>query len=674
MHFDDRLATVLRLPPSGDGLARIQFRQLVDILGRAPDAAVTGATVEAGFARLQDLGRHIPAADRARLLRQPPQPITNPRVLSWLAKAEPEVAREAIRAARLDESSWLLLIPQLPVGARGILRHRDDLPPRATALLERLGIHDRGLPPADDTEAAADSVPPLVEAHAFDAPPADFPPESDADEFTADEFSAGEFSADEDDAFEPDPEAPLPDEPRASFNAPTGNIAVDQDMSDAVLELLDMGDDPPPPTSLSEWAKARAAQQHRDLRHKVAAESSISEAGIGAIVRRIEEFRKARAAMGPVGSVVEFGADAPRLPLGDTVPLSVRPALAIDFTTDLHGRIAWADGPHAPSVIGLALAAAQDGAAGAPDFAADMAITMRQRLPLRAARIAMAGAPAVAGAWQVDAIARFEAGAFAGYCGRLRRPPPPSVVPAPPVADTAEADRMREVLHELRTPANAIQVAAEIIQQQLYGPAPHEYRALAAAIAGDCAHILAGFEELDRLVKLETGALPLDEGECDIARVLAQTVVRLRAWTEPRGSGFVLASDPSATSLPVRVARAEVERLIWRLFAALAGSTAPGENLDLTWSNTGTFVEIAVALPALLAERDPAELFDAVAPERGQSLATGMFGIGFTLRLAAAEAMGAGGMLQRSDNILRLSLPALTAANGHNSTSATFSP
>lgn len=654
MHFDDRLATVLRLPPSGDGLARIQFRQLVDILGRAPNPREPSETVEAGFTRLQELGRQIPTADRARLLSAPLQAMTNPRLLAWLAQAEPDVACAAIRAARLDDEDWLALIPALPVRARGILRHRRDLPPRVEALLSRLGVRDRALPPA-----------------AYEALPGDE---------AVDIAPAPDFGLGPDLDFEPDPEAPLPEEPRASFNAPTGNIAVDQDMSDDVLELLGMDAAPPAPTSLSEWAKARAAQQHKDLQLKAAnadhsgdgrsGGANSGEAGIGAIVRRIEEFRKARAMQGAVGAAANADANAPRLPLGDTAPVTVRLALAIDFTTDVHGRIAWADGPYASSVIGLNLPAAQDGGGNTQDLAA----AMRQRLPLRAVRIAVAGAPAVSGAWQVDAIARFEGGGFIGYCGRLRRPSPPIAPPSAPAADTAEADRMREVLHELRTPANAIQVAAEIIQQQLYGPAPHEYRALAAAIAGDCAHILAGFEELDRLVKLETGALPLDEGECDLARVLAQTVVRLRTWTEPRGSSFALTSDPSAASLPVRVARAEVERLIWRLFAALAGSTAPGEALELGWSARAGMVCVTVALPSVLAARDPDTLFEAVAGERGQSLATGMFGIGFTLRLAVAEAAAAGGTLQRIDNALHLSLPALTVVNAGNSTSATFSP
>jgi hypothetical protein len=632
MHFDDRLATVLRQPASADGLARVQFRQLVDILGHTPETAEPGEAVEAGFARLEALARRIPPTDRARLLGGSLQPMSNPRLLAWLAQAEPDVACAAIGAAKLDDAAWLALIPRLPVRARGILRHRRDLSAPVEALLQQLGVHDRALPAAE---------------------------------------GAVEYAA------EPDPESSISDAPATPFKAPTGDIAADQDISADVLDLLDMADNPPPPTSLSEWAKARAAQhaaqhsgqnaaqhigQHRDqpprAMHPAAATSDV---GIGAIVRRIEEFRKAREDLrvSASGRLPDAAPDSPRLPLGDTLPATPRIARAIDFATDEQGRIAWADGPWASSVVGLALAV-QSG---------EIASAVRRRQPLRAAAITVPGAPAIAGAWQVDAVARFEHGRFTGYCGRLRRPAQAQAAPLPAVPDTTEADRMREVLHELRTPANAIQVAAEIIQQQLYGPAPHEYRALAAAIAGDCAHILAGFEELDRLAKLESGAPVLDEGDSDLARVLAQTVLRLRAWTEPRGSGFALAGDPSATSLPVRVARAEVERLVWRLFAALAGSTAPGESLALSWRARTGMVDLTVALPALLAEREPAALFDAVPGERGQSLATGMFGVGFTLRLAAAEAAAAGGMLQRIENTLVLSLPDLTDTDAGHSTS-----
>ncbi|SFF82372.1 hypothetical protein SAMN05518801_10210 [Novosphingobium sp. CF614] len=604
MHFDDRLETVLRLPDSGDGLARIQYRQLIDILGRLP-GDVHSEAVDAGLARIEALSARIPVADRARLLRQPLQPLTNPRLLCLLAQAEPDVASAAIGAARLGDAEWLALIPELPVRARGILRHRRDLSAPVETLLERLGIRDRALPPIAEPcgEAATGSGP---------------------------------------------------------------AISADQEyISGDVLELLDFVDDPPPPTSLSEWAQARAAKEHAALAAASAAPVSASsaDAGIGAIVRRIEEFRKAREAKG----VPEPGTDAPRLPLGDTAP--VRLAVAVDFATDPEGRITWADGPCAPAVFGLNLTVT--GEEGIGDHALGTAI--RHRLPLRAARLRVFGAPAVSGEWQVDAVPQFDpmGGRFIGYCGRMRRS---TAAPLDlPASTSGEADRMREILHELRTPANAIQVAAEIIQQQLYGPAPHEYRALAAAIAGDCAHILAGFEELDRLVKLETGALTLDAGECDLAQVLAQTITRLRAWTDPRRSGFAV--DPATTSpaLPVRVDRAETEHLVWRLFAALAGATAPDEVLSLSWTHEGGRAMVHVTLPSALASRERDDLFGTPPGERGQALSAGMFGIGFTLRLAAAEAAAAGGGLRREHNTLCLWLPDLTPAGTGNSTVENYS-
>ncbi|MCJ2179429.1 sensor histidine kinase [Novosphingobium album (ex Hu et al. 2023)] len=591
MHFDDRLDTVLRLPDSGDGLARIQYRQLIDILGRLPADAESEA-LEAGFARLAALSLRIPAADQARLLRQPLQPITNPRLIAILAQAEPGVASAAIGAARLRDSEWLALIPELPVRARGILRHRRDLSATVEALLEQLGVHDRGLPPA--TMPAA-----------------------------ADDYNSGD-----------------------------------------VLELLDMIEDPPAPTSLHDWAQARAARAKTTAASP--ASSATAEAGIGAIVRRIEEFRKARESL----SHADAGTDAPRLPLGDTVPASERLAKVIDFATDAEGRINWADGPFAPAVFGLNLAANDDDTSASPNPGA----AMRRRQPLRAARLSVNGAPAVSGEWQVDAVPRFDpvAGHFTGYCGRLRRPRPRITDDAAAVA-RREAGRMREILHELRTPANAIQVAAEIIQQQLYGPAPHEYRALAAAIASDCAHILAGFEELDRLVKLETGAQQLEAGECDLAQALAKTVMSLRSWTDPRRSGFIVDAHAAPATLLVPLDDAEASRMIWRLLAVLAGATAPDEPLALTWSATGQDVTVRIALPAALATCEDGDLFGAQNGERGHSLMAGMFGAGFTLRLAAAEAAAAGGSLQRDGDALCLRLPGLTAANADHSNVESYS-
>src|SRR5690606_23987295 len=117
-------------------------------------------------------------------------------------------------------------------------------------------------------------------------------------------------------------------------------------------------------------------------------------------------------------------------------------------------------------------------------------------------RIGVIGPAEIAGDWRIDAAPAFlpETGAFDGYRGRMRRFAPP----AESAATSGAGDRMRQILHELRTPVGAIQGFAELIQQQMFGPAPNAYRALAAAIAVDAARLLAGFDEIDRLARLET--------------------------------------------------------------------------------------------------------------------------------------------------------------------------
>ncbi|MEW9855958.1 sensor histidine kinase [Novosphingobium sp. M1R2S20] len=557
MHFDDRLATVLRQPVSGPAMARIQFRQLIDLLAQPVQDGPQGPVYAQAYARLDALANEIPAAERATILREPSTRLAAPGLVAHLADAEPEVASAAMAAADLREEEWLALVPTLPVRARGILRHRRESTPRVEALLERLGIADRALPPA------AAAVPPERQGR---------------------------------------PE----------------------------LVVVEGG------------ASGRRSKEDKED----------SGDGIGAIVQRIEAFRKARATHAE-GRSAE--AVSPSEPVSAASRAKV---LALDFTTDAQGRINWADGPLAPGLIGYNLAVAPDESA-----AARIQSAMRERQPLTRVEVTLASAPALAGAWRLDALPRFSKpdGRFVGYAGRLRRMVAPS--DQRDLSNT-QADTMRQVLHELRTPANAIQVAAEIIQQQLYGAAPHEYRALAAAIAGDTAQILAGFDELDRLVKLEAGALTLTEGEADLARIVTETVARLRAWTSPRRSGFALATDfadQNATLIPLTIDHEEAARLVWRLLATLAGSTAPGEMLMLDLQTTAVNAVLTVDVPRSLMERMEGEPGAPQPFEPTRSLSAGMFGPSFTLRLAVAEAAGAGGRLTRLDSRLQLVLPCLTA-------------
>jgi hypothetical protein len=101
-------------------------------------------------------------------------------------------------------------------------------------------------------------------------------------------------------------------------------------------------------------------------------------------------------------------------------------------------------------------------------------------------------------------------------------------------------------------------------------------------------------------------------------------------------------------------------QLTWRLLATLAGTLAPGEIVELVLVGDGDQVTLDADLPAALAGNgDP---FAASAPAQPRAISAGMFGTGFTLRLARAETRAIGGTLEQVDDRLRLVLPALTAS------------
>ncbi len=538
MYFDDRLGTVLSTRVAGEAAGRVQFRQLLDLLGTMPPEA-RGAQLDAAHVRLAELAATIPSAERARMIAAPGLRLRSPRLVAELASREADVASATIARADLREEDWLDLVRVLPVPARSFLRQRRDLGERVDLLLGRLGIADRGLTASSGALAAA-----KAESTSARLPPAE-------------------------------------------------------------------------------------------------------NSSIGSLVKRIEAFRRARQE-----AEASNGGDAPRLPLGDALARPVRVLASFDFTTDAASRIVWADPGVAPMVIGTLLANAESGPILREAF--------RRRQPINGGRLSIAGGPAIAGNWQIDAAPAFDpaSGGFAGYRGRMRRPGA-DLAPAATAQPDSESDRIRQLLHELRTPVNAIQGFAEIIQQQLFGPTPHEYRAIAASIASDGARILAGFEELERLAQLDSGALTFDPGVSDLGEVVSQTIVQLGAYTAPRSSGFTLdgTDEPALTGL----AEPEARRLVWRLLAALAGASAPGEVLALRLRLRKGMVRLTLPLPTALVARGEA-LFDSTAPATAQALSPGMFGTGFALRLAASEARAAGGQLDRRDGKLRLRLPEADAA------------
>lgn len=566
MRYDDRLATVLRLVPAGPSVARIQLRQLIDLLGTIP-SDTRGDLVDAAYLRLTEVAARIPMADRARILAQPGHRLRSPRLMATLCAMEPSVAAAAIQAAELAEDEWLDLIPAMPLHARRLLGDKANLPASARALLARLGLAHRALPQATEAVDKPEDI------------PAQKPVEKAVDK-PADQPLA----------------ASLPEEQPAA--APVGS--------------------PPPPPATPK------------------------DDSIGAIVRRIEAFRRSRPAP-PLS-------DAPLLPLdGDVTP--DRPINVFDFTSDAEGRIIWADGGVAPMVAGHLLA-------GEPA----LALAIRQHQPFHALSLSLEGAEAVSGPWQVDGVPRFDplSGRFVGHIGRMRRRPVQETATAP----GGEGDRLRQVLHELRTPVNAIQGFAEIIQQQLFGPTPHEYRALAANIAADSARMLAGFEELERFARLQGGAMELASGSCDLAECLTAAMARLEPQAQAKGITLQL---QGAASAPIALPVVEAERLIWRLLATLFPHAATDETLSATIHVTNGPVRLDLSLPAALAVMEDEALFHSGTGGDGAGPWAGMFGTGFALRLAGAEARCAGGKLERGAQRLHLTLPGLTHMSAESS-------
>ncbi len=101
--------------------------------------------------------------------------------------------------------------------------------------------------------------------------------------------------------------------------------------------------------------------------------------------------------------------------------------------------------------------------------------------------------------------------------------------------------------------------------------------------------------------------------------------------------------------------------MAWRLLGTLAGAALPGEVLALDLRAEDGTIRLTAQLPQGLAALD--DPFEASPPQGGQAINAGVFGTGFTLRLAAAEVRAAGGMLRRDKANLLLQLPAQPIAD-----------
>ena len=402
---------------------------------------------------------------------------------------------------------------------------------------------------------------------------------------------------------------------RALASLGTGSVALPQPASAAIEE-------PVPATPIAQAAPESTVDS---------GSSQISE-----LVRRIDKYQSTR------------GQPAAARP----------PRAAFLFETGPDGVIHWVDGVTRGAVIGLSIAdAAFGGEPGADGVAAG---AFRQRAEIINARMLLEGTPAEAGEWRFSALPWFDpaTGQFRGYRASARRPQR-NETPYGRTAAEDSGDSIRQLIHELRSPLNAISGFAQIISGQMFGPVSHGYRAMADAIVADAASVQAIIDDLETAARsdaapaVEPAEEIVDIGaivthiERDLAGLLADQRVEL-SISRVGGPFLGLAGD------------ANVRRMVGRLLTALVDVSEPEAILVgqlVTESRHDDMLQLRIVRPAAIRFATAADLLDPGFSPEGEAPGAAVLSLGFSLRLVDSLARAIGGRLDIGHNALTLHLP-----------------
>lgn len=320
------------------------------------------------------------------------------------------------------------------------------------------------------------------------------------------------------------------------------------------------------------------------------------------------------------------------------------------FETDEKGVVRWVDGVSRAAVIGLSLDLLGVDGAHVDGIAAG---AFRRRAGFSTARMTIEGNSDAAGDWLISAIPVFDPanGRFTGYRGTARRPRADERAEPvrPPVGSPAES--LRQLVHELRTPTNAIAGFAEMIETQMLGPVSGVYRDRANVIRSQARELLGAIDDLDLAARIDSAALTLIPDRVPLRPVLATIADDLAPLLELRGSMIALPIE----DLIVAGDRRAVERLLTRLMATLVSASGPGERIGVNMAlESDQKIAVAIDRPRALADY-PGDSVLGIDDEREDAA---LLGTGFALRLARNLARELGGGLVIAPSVLTLRLPA----------------
>ncbi len=274
-------------------------------------------------------------------------------------------------------------------------------------------------------------------------------------------------------------------------------------------------------------------------------------------------------------------------------------AQSFRFETDASGIVRWIEGAARAPLIGLSLDLA--GVPGDPAWTVLLPGAFRRRAGFANARLVVDGDSDAAGQWRITGIPVFdrESGRFTGYRGTARRPRPDETADPRPARNPA-SDALRQLVHELRTPTNAIAGFAEMIESQLLGPVPHAYRAHAADIRNQAGSLLTAIDDIDMAARIESRALDLRPSEVPLVPLLERVARDLLPLATLRGTTVDLYAGDS--DLAIAGDDRAVERLIARLMATLVASGGRDERIGIAATlEADAMVAVVFDRPAALA-------------------------------------------------------------------------
>jgi hypothetical protein len=339
-------------------------------------------------------------------------------------------------------------------------------------------------------------------------------------------------------------------------------------------------------------------------------------------------------------------------------PAPARPRTSFLFETGPDGVIRWVDGITRGAAIGLSIAESALGGEPGTDGAAVGAF--RQRAEIVNARMILEGSAADAGEWRFSALPWFDpaTGQFCGYRGTARRPQHNELPYGRPESSDS-GDSIRQLIHELRSPLNAISGFAQIISGQMFGPVSGAYRKMADSIIADAAAVQDIIDDLEVAAR-STGVVETKASDevADLATVMAQIEGDLAPLLADqridlsisRFGGPFLAHADDANS----------RRMVGRLLTALvdiceAGTTLVGQLV--AEAGPDDMLQLRIVRPAAIRFASAADLLDPGFSPEGEAPGAAILSLGFSLRLVDSLARGAGGRLDIGHNALTLYLP-----------------